>query len=194
MDAQSDLDFFIITEPKRLWIARTLLVMYKRLFLFNSHKHFCVNYFIDSAHLELEEKNLFTATELATAIPLYGTTYYNLLHRDNNWVRTAFPNFHPMSTEGVDEHRSGWIKSSLERLFNVFFPDKVEAYFKSVTMKRWKRIYEAKYAGDDFQIAFKSKEHVSKNHPNHYQKKVEDKYLNKVHAFKVKLESTWSYA
>ena len=34
-DDQSDIDFFIITKPGRLWIARTLLVLYKRIFLFN---------------------------------------------------------------------------------------------------------------------------------------------------------------
>lgn len=194
MDANSDLDFFIITEPKRLWIARTLLVMYKRLFLFNSHKHFCVNYFIDSEHLEIEEKNLFTATELATAIPLYGTSYCKSLLRDNLWVGDAFPNFRPLSTDGIEEFKPGWIKTLAEKFFNMFFANRMESYFKSVTMKRWKRIYEEKYAGADFQIAFKSKEHVSKNHPNHYQKKVEDQYLNKVRAFKVKLESTWNYA
>ena len=33
MDEGSDLDFFIITAPNRLWIARTLLVLYKRVFL-----------------------------------------------------------------------------------------------------------------------------------------------------------------
>jgi hypothetical protein len=194
MDNNSDLDFFIITEPKRLWIARTLLVMYKRIFLFNSHKHFCVNYFIDSDHLEIEEKNLFTATELATAIPLYGRAYYQSLHCNNDWVNNAFPNFSPLSADGVDEFKPGWMKKFLESALNACFPEKVEAYLKSVTMKRWRQIYEAKYVGTDFQIAFKSKDHVSKNHPNHYQKKVEDQYMNKVRAFKVKLESTWSYA
>lgn len=194
MDNNSDLDFFIITAPRRLWIARTLLVMYKRIFLFNSHKHFCVNYFIDSDHLEIEEKNLFTATELATAIPLYGTAYYRLLHRKNKWVSNAFPNFHPLCDDDVDEANSGWIKRTMEKLFNLFFADQLEAYFRSMTMNRWRRIYEANYARADFNVAFKSKEHVSKNHPNHYQKKVEDMYSNKVKAFEVKLESTWDYA
>src|SRR5690606_3777846 len=64
-DEKSDIDFFIITIPNRLWIARTLLVLYKRIFLLNSHKFFCVNYFVDEKHLGIEEKNLFTATELA---------------------------------------------------------------------------------------------------------------------------------
>ena len=74
MDENSDLDFFIITAPNACGLRVLLLVLYKRLFLFNSHKYFCVNYFVDEDHLEIEEKNLFTATELATVIPLYGST------------------------------------------------------------------------------------------------------------------------
>src|SRR6478736_270632 len=92
MDEKSDLDFFVITAPQRLWIARTLLVVYKRLMLSNSHKHFCVNYFIDSSHLEIEEKNIFTATELATLIPFCGYSYYRKLFSDNQWLNSFFPN------------------------------------------------------------------------------------------------------
>ena len=45
-DEDGDVDYFIITSHKRLWIARTLLVLYKKVFLLNSKKYFCVNYFI----------------------------------------------------------------------------------------------------------------------------------------------------
>ena len=38
-----DIDFFLITQPNRLWIARTLLIIYKKMFLLNSRKYFCVN-------------------------------------------------------------------------------------------------------------------------------------------------------
>jgi hypothetical protein len=95
MDEKSDLDFFVVTAPGRLWIARTILVMYKRLFLFNSHKYFCVNYFVDEVHLEIEEKNLFTSTELATVIPLSGATLYGNLMQANPWLRLFFPNYEP---------------------------------------------------------------------------------------------------
>ncbi len=101
MDEKSDIDFFIITAPHRLWIARTLLVLYKRLFLGGSHKHFCVNYFVDEDHLEIEEKNLFTATELATVLPLYGAEQYKSLIKTNGWVRDFFPNYIARSTENV---------------------------------------------------------------------------------------------
>lgn len=45
MDENSDLDFFIVTAPGRLWIARMLLVLYRRIALSNSLKYFCVNLF-----------------------------------------------------------------------------------------------------------------------------------------------------
>jgi hypothetical protein len=194
MDQNSDLDFFIITEPKRLWITRMLLVMYKRIFLFNSHKLFCVNYFIDADHLELEEKNLFTATELATAIPLYGRQYYRKLHDNNAWVSTAFPNFKMLPLADVEEFRAGVVKRAVEGFINFVSGDWLEQYFRRVTMRRWKKIYEKDYGHADFDVAFKSKEYVSKNHPNHYQQRVENMYASKVNAFKVKLESTWDYA
>ena len=97
MDEKSDLDFFIVTAPNRLWIARTLLVLYRRVFLANSHKYFCVNYFVDEKHLEIEEKNLFTATELATVIPLYGSQQYESLQGVNSWLNEFFPNYTPRS-------------------------------------------------------------------------------------------------
>ena len=89
-DEQSDIDFFIITQPERLWIARMLLVLYKRIFLMNSHKYFCVNYFIDSSHLEIGEKNIFTATELTTLVPLSGVRYYRELINHNPWISQYF--------------------------------------------------------------------------------------------------------
>ena len=32
-DEEGDIDFFIITSPKRLWVARTFLILYKKIFL-----------------------------------------------------------------------------------------------------------------------------------------------------------------
>ncbi len=43
---ESDLDFMVVTKNNRLWICRTLLMLFKKIFLFNSYKYFCINYFI----------------------------------------------------------------------------------------------------------------------------------------------------
>lgn len=180
MDENSDLDFFIITAAKRLWIARTLLVLYKRLFLFNSHKYFCVNYFVDEDHLEIEEKNIFTATELATVIPLYGADQYDNLQQKNFWLKNFFPNYVKRSTIHVPPAKEYFIKNILERIFTGLFGDKLEKYFQHKTLSRWKRIYESNYSATDFKVAFKSKAYAAKNHDRNFQRKVMDVYEEKL--------------
>jgi hypothetical protein len=191
MDENSDLDFFIITSPGRLWIARTLLIFYKRTFLFNSHKYFCVNYFVDEHHLEIEEKNIYTATELSTLIPLSGDSYYPLLFNDNTWIKDFFPNHVTSFSEHEKSHEKKKIKSVLEELINFLGGDRLDTFFMHLTFQRWKRMYEKKYDVADFQIAFKTKKYASKNHPNFYQKKVMDLYKEKLVNFARKANIQW---
>jgi hypothetical protein len=187
MDENSDLDFFVVTAPNRLWIARTLLVMYKRIFLFNSHKHFCVNYFVDTKHLEIEEKNLFTATELATLIPLYNDECYAALHASNRWLQDFFPNFRTRSVHGPEKMRSGFLKKPFEFLLNPFVRV-LDKFFLRMTLRRWKTLYGNRYEKKDFDIAFKTQRHVSKNHPKHYQKKILELYNLKLVQYKSLLQ------
>jgi hypothetical protein len=183
MDEHSDLDFFIITKPGRLWVARTLLVMYKRIFLLNSHKHFCVNYFVDHDHLEIEEKNLFTATELATVIPLVGGEYYHKLHAANAWLPQFFPNYTKRPTQEVPRTKTSILTRGVETFINLLGGKLLEERFMRMTIRRWQKMYGGAYGSDDFKIAFKSKKYASKNHPKHYQKKVTTLYTDKINAF-----------
>jgi hypothetical protein len=171
MDKDSDLDFFIVTSPGRLWITRMMLVLYKRIFLLNSHRYFCINYFISTDRLEIEEKNQFTATELATVIPLYGDEWYTKLLASNEWLKDFYPNFQKRS-EGTSKLNDKHWKSVVESILNRLGGDKLDAWCMRITQKRWNKIYATSYENEDFKIAFKSKRYVSKNHPRHYQKKI----------------------
>jgi hypothetical protein len=183
MDEKSDLDFFIVTEPGRLWISRTLLVLYKRLFLFNSHKEFCVNYFVDQSHLEIEEKNLFTAIELATLIPLYNLRGYAELQRANSWINEYFPNFTPRNTGNGESTSVGFPRKIVEPLLSRF-GQVLDNVFMQMTSSRWRKIYGDEYGEKDFEIAFKTKKYVSKNHPKNYQKKILALYEMKLEEYK----------
>ena len=68
MSESDDIDYFIITAPGRLWLTRTLLILFKKIFLFNSFRNFCLNYFIDSENLYIPEHNRYTATEIVFLI------------------------------------------------------------------------------------------------------------------------------
>ena len=178
MDENSDLDFFVVTAPNRLWIARALIALYKRIFLFNSHKKFCVNYFVDTLHLEIEEKNIFTATELATLIPLYNHQYYQQMLASNRWLREFLPNCRGRQTD-IENFSSPRLKRSFEFLLNPFGPA-LDTFFMKMALRRWRRLYENKFDKKDFAIAFKTQPHVSKNHPRNFQKKILDLYQVKV--------------
>ena len=192
MDEHSDLDFFVITKPNRLWIARMLLVLYKKIFLFNSHKHFCINYYVDEDHLEIEEKNIFTASELATLIPLYGKEHYLQLMSTNHWIKKYLPNHTPRPVENVAAYEPRWVKRKLEGIINLAGAKTLERFFIRLLAKRWEERYKAAYSKSDFEVAFKTKEYVSKGHPNNHQRKVLELYQQKLDDFATRLNINWN--
>lgn len=89
----SDVDYVIITAPNRLWICRTLLILFKKIFFLNNRKYFCLNYFVTEDNLELDEKNYYTATEIAHLKPLYNDNLFLKYMNANNWIKAYFPNY-----------------------------------------------------------------------------------------------------
>lgn len=179
MNGDSDLDFFLVTEPERLWLARTILVFFKKIFLLNSHKYFCVNYFVDTAHLEIEEKNLFTATEIVTLLPLYGREWHTAFCSANRWAWEQYPNCPARPTDGVPAHRKPFIKKILEWLLNGKTGDWLDAKAMQMTVGFWEKKFKH-LDPDAFKIGLKSRRYVSKHHPLHFQEKVLNAHKRRV--------------
>lgn len=192
IDEKSDIDFFIVTAPNKLWIARFLLGAYKKVFLFNSRKHFCINYFVDTEHLAIAEKNIFTATELATAIPLQGSEYYDRLMDSNKWLKNFFPNYLPQPISGLPVGGTGTLKKAVEFLINLLAFRWLDFLLMNLFLARWRRQYKANHSETDFKIAFKTKKHVSKSHPKHYQKKVLQLYEERLSEIGAKFPSIFN--
>ncbi|CAM1373096.1 nucleotidyltransferase domain-containing protein [Tenacibaculum xiamenense] len=169
-EGDSDIDFFIITKKNRLWIARTLLILYKKVFLLNSKKFFCINYFMSSGYLQVDERNRFTATEIATLIPMYGKIKYGEFVRENNWINEYFPNL-KRKDKNVKEISKGFFSKGIEKLFRTKLGDYLEYLFMKITIKKWNSKFNH-LSEEDFKLAFKSSENVSKHHPGNFQKKV----------------------
>lgn len=171
-DSKSDIDYFIIVKPEHLWTCRTFLVAYKKLFLFNSRKYFCMNYFITADNLEIEEKNRFTATEIATLVPLHGKEMLTAFFEQNRWVTDYFPNHQKKDAE-IKPVVKKRIVRAVENLLSGSFGKKVEKMTFTTTFSFWKVKFEKKLASE-FSIAFKSSKRVSKHHPSNFQKRVID--------------------
>jgi hypothetical protein len=179
MNEKADIDYFIITTPNRLWIARILLVIFKKMFLLNSYKFFCINYFISTTELEIEEKNIYTATELATLIPMYGADVYNDLYEANQWIKIYVPNYPKRDVTNLPTYKRKMIQKVIESFFNNRLGD----YIDDNVMKLFIRFDEKRYGEldeDTFRLAFKTRKNISKHHPNYFQKRVLDSLRKKL--------------
>lgn len=183
-DEKSDIDFFIITERNRLWICRSLLHLYKKLTFLNNRQHaYCMNYFIDESKLEIEEKNKFTATELATLIPVFNMgAYQELIRANNNWLKEIYPNFRIVNDSSLELNKRTFQKIP-ELVLNMLLPQALNKFLMLLTDKWWRYKWKRKnYPMNDYDLAMKTRWYVSKNHPDNFQKKVLGKIYQQLSA------------
>lgn len=168
---EDDFDFFIITTQNRIWLAKFYLKCYKFFFLKNSFKEFCINYFMSEKKLEIPEKNIYTATELATMIPIVKHKEINGIYHSNKWAEEYFPNMKMGFTDKEQSiEKPRWSKIT-EFVFSGFVGDKTD----SVIMRFNKFRNKKKYKKDNkkhFDLMFKSTKEESKQHIENNQVKV----------------------
>lgn len=186
MEEDSDIDYFVVTHPNRVWFSRLMLMVFKKIFLFNSKKIFCINYFVDAENLEIQEKNIFTATELVTLLPTYGSDVYEQLFQKNNWVKHFYPNFLKRETKEVLDRKNGVLKSLLESVLGKKLGDKIDDFAMSL-FEKFNRTKYKDYNPEEFKLAFKSSKKESKHHPKFFQKKVLIEFDNKIKSLEEKL-------
>lgn len=171
MDEQSDIDYFIITAPGRLWLCRTLLVIFKKIFLLNSKKNFCINYFVSEDALSVPDHNAFTATEIAFVIPTYNYTLYRKFLHANEWYRHHYPNFPQRDQRYIVQERSPRIKRSIEFLLSGKPGTWLDQWCFVKTLGFWKRKFRHFDPGT-FDRRLRSRRDVSKHNPLGYQDRV----------------------
>lgn len=182
MYVDGDLDFFIITKPGRLWIARTLLVIFKKIFLLNSYKYLCLNYFVDSNSLKVEDQNLFNATEIITLIPTYNYSLYQKLLKENHWVNRYYPNFKSRDDCMVVNERVLFMRNFIEFLLNNKMGDRLDDLFMSITDK-YRRKKFANLRHNEFEKSFITKKNISTHHPDNHNIATMDKFRKSINDF-----------
>ncbi|MEM9820041.1 MAG: nucleotidyltransferase domain-containing protein [Bacteroidota bacterium] len=185
MPEDGDIDYFIITQPGRLWVARTLLVLFKKVFLLNSKKYFCVNYFVDEDHLKIEEQNRFTATEMATLLPVYNTPLYHHFFAVNKWVKAYFPRSVRRSFEKGALEKNSRLRGLFEKVLNGKIGDQLDTFFMKRTIQYWNSKFKT-LDPNNFSVALKSRRYVSKHHPQDFQNRVMKAYEQRIQEFEQK--------
>ena len=182
--SDGDIDFFIVTEPGRLWLARTMLILFKKIFLLNSHKFFCINYLVDTEHLEIVEKNDYTAIETVTLVPVYGADFYEKFSRANGWARQFYPHFPPRETKNLPPAGAGFFKKMLEKMLTGPLGDRLDERGFRLTTNYWKKKF-AHFDEATFERTMKSSRGVSKHHPLGFQAKVLQRLAELISDFEI---------
>lgn len=180
-DDGSDVDLFIITAKNKLWIARTIMHCFKKLtFLVNKEHLFCMNYYIDEQQLEIAEKNLYTAIEIATLIPLQGDIVFERFFAANAWTREHLPNKN-MRVACAKPLKTRVFKSIIESLFNNPIGNKLDNMLMKITGSRWlKKTQRKKLNSHGIVMGMDTGKHFAKPDPQNFQSKLLTRYQFRV--------------
>ena len=180
-DENSDIDFFIITAKNRLWIARTLMHCFKKFtFLANKQHYFCMNYYIDEQELQIREKNIYTAIEIATLIPLHGDIAFEQFYIANAWMRDYLPN-KCMWLTTAKSVKTTFFKRFTEILFSSRAGNLIDSCLMKITAKRWLKKEKVKKLNNrGIIMAMDAGKHYAKPDPKNFQNKLLLRYNTKV--------------
>jgi hypothetical protein len=184
MKEDDDLDYLVFTEPERVWLCRLLLMGFKRLFLFNSHHRFCINYLLASDRLSIPDRDVFTATEIAWLLPTVDPSIYGRFIEANSWVEDHFPNWRPRSGDGVAPVTGGLLKSAVEGFVDLLGGRRLDNWSHHLISGRNKRRYA--HLDVRHEVALRSEKHASKHHPRGFQERVLGRLDDEVTAFEVR--------
>jgi len=140
-----------------------------------------MNYFIDEECLEIEEKNIFTAVEMVTLMPVCGNGSLDAFFETNSWSRARFPNHPAKKTIFPTKKVQPLIKRFFESLFNNSFGDRIDNYLMKLTSRRWnEKELRQKLNMKGGRMGLKTGKHYAKPNPVFFQQKILSKYAAKL--------------
>ena len=176
----SDVDFVIITVPGRLWIARTLMIVFKKTVLLNRKKFFCVNYHVSEKHFTLDERNVYVATEVAHMKPLFNASVFSEYLRANDWIGSFFPNFDLRFLPRISVNdRGSSLQGWMERILSLLPLDRIDSRLQEWMKNVWARRYPdiEPHLRDEI---FRSTRNESRAYVGNFQKRILDLYEQKL--------------
>jgi len=163
---ESDVDYFIVTEPGRLWIVRTLFVFVRRTLLLNRRKYFCTNYYVTTSNLKIRERNPYAACEVASLKPIFNRDLFDRFMQENGWISEFYPNY---STERIEFREGVEGRSLLQRAIEALFPkrlaSRLDARFMETTRNFWRKKFPDGTA-EMYEVSLRTHRNESRAHPH----------------------------
>jgi hypothetical protein len=124
LEANGDLDLFIVTRGPRVWTVTVMLLVLTK--LLRRRRTICANFLLADSHLAVDQQDLFTANQVIHLRPLVGADVIERFRAANPFVARCYPNSGTMSpqTPAVDVERRGLtiVKWTLETMLGLPAP------------------------------------------------------------------------
>ena len=124
LSQEIDMDFMLITQPKRLWLARAFAVTFGRIMRFAGDR-ICVNLLLSKNTLLWKEHDLYSAREICQMIPIVGFDAYYDFRVANLWTQEVLPNVPMTKNESM---QISWLPKIFEFPFLGKFGDLLEKW------------------------------------------------------------------
>ncbi len=183
----ADIDYFIVTAPGRLWIARSILIAFKKIFLLNSKRFLCVNHIVSEDGLEEQIRNRYVATEIGTVLPLMSMELHDRYRASNEWVSAYLPNLGTIRTSlaPVSPLLPAPLRSMIEYPLRGSLGERLDRRL----MNGWRRIWRRRYptlTDEQRESLFRCERHISTAYAGDFQPKVQQAYLERLERFHLK--------
>lgn len=184
-DEKADIDFFIIAQADRLWIARTFMHIFKKLTFLTGQQHlYCMNYYIDEKALQLEDQNIYTAIETATLIPAGGNAMPDFFIA-NAWVSEWFAEYSMDNPHTKEKARKPWLKRMAEWLLNNKTGNRLDNYLMKLTTRRWQRKKQRGVRNEEGKaMDLITGKHFARSNPGMFQERLLTRYNEILNAMK----------
>ena len=137
---KDDIDLFIITSQKRIWVSRLLLILLtsltglrrkRREKVLSANGKLCINLILETSNLEQKKKNIYLAHEVLQMKMLWqrDEVYSEFLHK-NDWAFKHLPNW---KSSVLDKGKALSVKGKVENRNNVI--DWLEELAKNLQLK-----------------------------------------------------------
>lgn len=183
-DKNSDIDYFVITKPNRLWICRTLFILFYKTLSQKKREFYCLNYFISESDLVIPDNNKFVATELAYLLPSVNYDIYTAVLANNNWYKEMHPNKPQLPNVNTKTTPNPIIKRIIESLFPGKLGNWIDDKLLIITLNHWRKKYP-EMSQEDFDLQFRSRKHVCKRHSHGSQNKALKMWQEKISEFEI---------
>jgi len=178
---QADIDLFIITQPGKLWIARTFMHLFKKLsFLLGKQHWFCMNYYLDESAFVIREQNFFTAIEMLTLLPVCGVATLERFFRANSWVQDYFPSYAQKQLK-QEKRKRLLLRRMIEGCFNNRAGVALDNYLMRLTTARWKQKEANRQLNmKGNRIGLDTGKHFCKPNPKYFQEPLLQRYQKRL--------------